>query len=139
MSFIDALGAMNSNQKTASTGSGFNQLDGDAFLQLLVAQLKYQNPMNPVDGQEYLAQAAQFASVERLDHLSKAQSESVAYQQVLLSTSLVGKHVAGGTGDARIDGIVDAVRFEQGVPILLVGSERLPLSMVEEVQQASPS
>lgn len=121
--------------KATATTDTFGGLDKDAFLQLLVAQLRYQNPMAPKDGQEYLAQAAQFATVERLDNIAKAQTEAVAFQQVLLSTSMVGKQVSGtpAENEPKIIGRVDAVVFDAGVPHLIVGGRALPLGLVDAV------
>lgn len=124
------------SQKAAST-STFGGLDKDAFLQLLVAQLRYQNPMEPKDGQEYLAQAAQFATVERLDNVAKAQTEAVAYQQVLLATSMVGKQVAGTATEHEpaIVGRVQAIHFDGGVPQLVVNGKLLPVGAVELITE----
>lgn len=111
-------------------------LDRDAFLQMLVAQMRYQNPLSPVDGQEYLAQAAQFAQMERLEQLAQGQHEAVAYQQILLSSSLVGKTVVGAAGiggGPPITGVVSSVRFTDGVPTLVVGNDTIAIGDVEEV------
>ena len=109
-------------------------LDKDAFLKLLVAQLRYQNPMSPMDGQEYLAQAAQFAQVERLEGLAKAQAELVAYQKVLISSSLVGKEVRGldELGN-EVEGTVRSVSFAGGAPSLDVDGTKVSLDTVQEV------
>ena len=125
--------------KTAAAGAGLGSLDKDAFLQLLVAQLRYQNPMAPKDGQEYLAQAAQFATVERLDNISKSQNEAIAYQQVLLATSMVGKQVSGVPegADVAITGHVSSVVFDKGVPQLMVGDKLLPVTAVGLVTEAN--
>jgi flagellar basal-body rod modification protein FlgD len=113
-------------------------LDKDAFLKLLVAQLRYQNPMSPMDGQEYLAQAAQFAAVERLEGLAQAQSEMVAYQKVLISSTLVGKHVkgVGELGDA-VEGTVRSVSFAGGAAVLDVDGSKVALDAVTEVTPAA--
>src|SRR3982751_915950 len=79
----------------AAQGNAFAGLDKNAFLQLLVAQLRYQNPLSPKAGQEYLAQAAQFATVEKLGNIEHAQNEAVAYQQLLLANSFVGHNATG--------------------------------------------
>ena len=127
---------------TSKSGSAnaFGTLDKDAFLKLLVAQLRYQNPMEPQGGQEYLAQAAQFAMVERLDNVSKAQNEAVAYQQVLLATSLVGKQVSGipeGAEEA-ITGRVSTVVFDKGVPQVMIGNQLVPVGSVGLVTELAP-
>ena len=109
-------------------------LDKDAFLKLLVAQLRYQNPMSPLDGQEYLAQAAQFAAVERLEGLAQAQAELVAYQKVMISSSLVGKHVTGLNDLGQpVEGTVESVKFTGGTPLLHVDGQDIALDTIEEV------
>jgi len=124
-------------QNKSAADSAFSTLDKDAFLQLLVAQLKYQNPLSPKDGQEYLAQAAQFATVERLENISKGQQEAVAYQQLLLSTAMVGKTVSGtpiGETEA-ITGHVSSVVFDGGVPNLVVDGRTVPVGNVNYVTE----
>lgn len=70
-------------KKTADANSS---LDKDAFLQLLVAQMKYQDPMEPTSNTEYVAQYAQFSQVESLQNMSAAMDSTSAMQ-------LVGKYV----------------------------------------------
>ena len=137
---IDAIthGAGTATPPANTPGStGGIGLDKDAFMKLLVAQLRYQNPMNPADGQEYLAQAAQFATVERLEEIAKAQTEAVAYQQILLSSSLVGRQVKATDGDDLVSGVVSGVKFDKGNPVLVVGDREIPVGTVEEVTAAT--
>ena len=120
----------------SGTGQGMG-LDKDAFLKLLVAQMRYQNPMNPADGQQYLAQAAQFATVERLEDIAKSQAESIAYQQILLSSSLVGRQITATENGDKVSGVVSGVKFDAGAnPVLLVGDKQIPVGTVEEVTTA---
>ena len=112
-------------------------LDKDAFLKLLVAQLRYQTPMSPLDGQEYLAQAAQFAAVERLEGLAQAQAEAIGYQKVMISSNLVGKQVTGKNElGMAVEGVVESVTFNAGMPMLHVNGEKMALDAVEEVTPA---
>ena len=142
---IDAITQTAQSSQTNATGStgatsgasGGIGLDKDAFLKLLVAQMRYQNPMNPADGQEYLAQAAQFATVERLEDISKSQSEAIAYQQILLSSSLVGRQVTATENGDKVSGVVSGVKFDKGAnPVLVVGDKEIPVGTVEEVTAA---
>lgn len=73
-------------ESTAKETKGTSELGKDAFLQLLVAQMKYQDPLNPTSDTEYIAQLAQFSQLEQLQNLSATNENS----QML---SLVGKEV----------------------------------------------
>ncbi len=61
-----ALGAADSSASTQ---------DHDMFLQLLVAQLKYQDPMNPTDSTEFMSQNAQFTSLEKMQNVADSMAE----------------------------------------------------------------
>ena len=121
----------------SATANSTNGLDKDAFMKLLVAQLRYQDPMNPANGQEYLAQAAQFAQVERLEMIAKSQAEAIAYQQILLSSSLVGREIKATQGDETVEGVVSGVKFDAGHPMLVIGDRQVPVGAVEEVNAAA--
>ncbi len=67
------------------------------FLTLMVAQIKNQDPLSPLDGAEYVAQLAQFSTVEGIENMSKLQSKNnilMNTMQVLQSAQLVGKEVS---------------------------------------------
>jgi flagellar basal-body rod modification protein FlgD len=112
------------------------QLDGyalgqDAFLKLLITQIQMQDPLEPLSATEYVAQLAQFSTVEqlqgtniRLGVLCQAQATS----QALL---LVGRNVA--TSDDAVSGLVEAVVFSDGQPKLLIGGEEVNPSDVVRV------
>ncbi len=96
-----------SEKKTESTG-----MDKDAFLQLLVAQMKYQDPLEPTSNTEYIAQYAQFSQVEALNNMSTT-------MELSRYSSYVGKEVVIETSDSsgnsnQVRGFVDYVTFEEG-------------------------
>ena len=68
-----------------------NGLDKDAFLQLLVAQMKYQDPLEPTDNTEYISQLATFSQLEATqnleDSLTQMQASSLVGKQVVLSVT----------------------------------------------------
>lgn len=80
---------------SASVPKDKTQLDKDAFLKLLVAQLRYQDPSKPVDSSEFMAQTAQFTQVEKLEQLSSDSTATLSLQQGLAASSLVGKKSPG--------------------------------------------
>ena len=61
----------NSQQKTTVN----NEMGKDAFLQLLVTQLRYQDPLQPQDNSEFVAEMAQFSSLEQMNNIADAMSE----------------------------------------------------------------
>lgn len=107
-----------------------NGLGKDAFLKLLVAQLRYQDPMNPADGSEFMAQTAQFTMVEKLEELTASQRESGA-------TGLIGRQVTyvNSIGEPAT-GVVTGFRATPSGPLLRVGEEEVPYSSISEVSQA---
>ncbi|MBH3380581.1 flagellar hook assembly protein FlgD [Pseudomonas asiatica] len=90
----------------SSTGSAGSALGKDAFLQLLVTQMKNQNPLDPQENGEFVAQLAQFSSLESMQSLN----DSVTYiaaglqsSQALQASSLVGRNVIVETNKAVVD------------------------------------
>ena len=106
----------NSSKKTSSTADGIasatnsstggQALGKDAFLQLLVTQLKNQNPLDPQDNTAFVAQLAQFSSLEGITTLNdsvNAISGNFQSSQALQASSLVGRSVIVQTGEAYVD------------------------------------
>ena len=106
-----------STTSTTSTSSN-DELGKDAFLNLLVTQLKYQDPLNPMDSADFTAQLAQFSSLEQLENantnlesLISAQSEITNSQAI----SYIGKTVlAYGNIVNKTDGAAEDIQFELG-------------------------
>ena len=109
----------------------------DTFLKLLVAQLKYQNPMSPADGTEFLAQTAQFTVVEKLDELAEQNAELLASNRSLGASSLIGREVVySGLDGTDVVSTVTGVRFDAGGPVLKTGDTEVSLAGVKEVRPA---
>jgi flagellar basal-body rod modification protein FlgD len=114
------------------------ELGKDAFLKLLVAQLKYQDPSKPADSSQFLAQTAQFTMVEKLEELATAQHDMLAAQRMATASSLVGHPVTYLTTDGQTaTGVVTAAILSGSSPTVRVGNTDVPLSSVKEVQNSS--
>lgn len=79
-----------------------NELDKDAFLKLLVAQLKYQDPLAPSDPAEFMAQTAQFTTVEKLDMLTKQGESTNRALGLSAASSLIGRTVSWFDEDGTV-------------------------------------
>lgn len=122
---------------TTETGTvGKAELGKDAFLSLLVAQLKYQDPSKPTDASEFMSQTAQFTMVEKLEALADAQTEMVNAQNLASATSLVGREITWTEGTASKTGVVSAVTMNNGTARLSVGDLTVDLSAVTKVKPA---
>jgi len=133
MTMIDPTSGASSAAATSTTGnSPLNQLDNtQEFLQLLVAQLKNQDPLNPEDPTQFMSEIAQLTQVQ-------SQTTLAAEQQTSAADSMIGLDVSGvGTAGSNVQGVVTSVLLNSsGPPTLMVGSTALPLSSVTEVQEA---
>lgn len=111
-------GAAASAQKTSAMGK-------DDFLKLMTTQLRRQDPMNPVDDTAFLAQMAQFTSLEQLTNLGAVASQQLSAEGVSQALALSGRTVdyVGADGAVRT-GVVEAVVFDGGVPQLTIGGVR---------------
>ena len=114
-----------------------NILGKDDFLKLLITQLRYQDPTNPVDDKEFIAQMAQFSSLEQMQNLNKLAQEYVGTQQAMTmfaqATNLIGLQVKVDKGDGTVDeGTVEAVRFSTAGPVIMVnGKDYLITDLIE--------
>ena len=91
----------------------------DMFLKLLVAQLKFQNPMEPVDSSQFMAQTAQFTMVEKLQALAAQTDVLVAGEASQRAAGLLGSQVTyvDGSG-AEQKGVVTGTKFGPDGPVL---------------------
>ena len=125
--------AADSTQHTKSVGNG-SSMDKDAFLQLLVAQMKYQDPLEPTSNTEYISQYATFSELEQMQNMS-------ATLELSRASGLVGQTVTvSGTDDTGKDfgdtGVVDYITFENNKALVWVNGNSYKLENVKEVADA---
>ena len=122
-------------------GAASAALDENAFMKLLVAQLKYQNPMQPADGQQYMSQMAVFAQVEKLGQLVAASQEQAAWQQRVSAEGLVGRTVSAlARDDSTVTGVVESVvHDEDGTSLVLSDGTEVDPGTVTRVALSRPS
>lgn len=119
-------------KKTGKTDS--STLDKDAFLQLLVAQMKYQDPLEPTSNTEYISQYATFSELEQMQNMSNT-------MELTRAANLVGQTVAvesvDSNGKTTSDmGVVDYISYENGKALIWVNGNSYELDEVVEVADA---
>jgi len=117
---------------SAITGKDASQMDMNDFFNLLVAQMTNQDMMNPTSDTEFIAQMAQFSSLQGIQNIQEYQVSSYA-------TSYVGKTVAiaytSESGNlTKTEGVVDSVTFYDGEPKVVVNGVAYPLYSVMEIK-----
>lgn len=122
-------------------------LGKNSFLQLLITQMRYQDPLEPAKDTEYIAQLAQFNALEQMQNLNDKFDRMFRWSQMTQASSLIGKQVDGTMplgvdkdGDGKIDtssvsGIVSEVKYEDGEPMLVVGGQKVKLADITRIYQ----
>ena len=114
-----------------------DSFDQDMFLELLVAQLRYQDPMNPMDSSDMMAQTAQLTTVEKMTDLTDAIEVQLGNDQLTTATGFIGREVTytGPDGLSHSD-LVTGVRFAPAGPVLVLGDTEVAMTQIERVDQA---
>lgn len=118
------------SDEVSDTAGG--KLDKDAFLQLLVAQMKYQDPLEPTDNTEYVSQLANFSSLEQMTNMNESLATMSMASELQRASNLVGNYASVDVKGQTITGKVDAVEYKDGTAYLLIEGERYPISSLIE-------
>jgi len=118
--------------KARTTGS---ELSKDAFLQLLVTELKYQDPLNPTNDKDFLAQMAQFSALEQMQNMSTSMNAQQANN--LIGKTVTAKLVGEKPGDDQtITGVVEATKIKSGKTYVVVNGNDVEVNQVESIYDA---
>ncbi|WP_203135623.1 flagellar hook capping FlgD N-terminal domain-containing protein [Microbacterium sp. JZ31] len=113
-------------------------LDSEVFLQLLVAQLKNQDPSSPMNTNEMISQTTQLASMEQLTALASTSTETFALTMRQTASDLVGRQATYLDADGKSHtGTVTSVSFASATPQVLFGDVSVPLDAISGVVAAT--
>lgn len=126
-----------STNKTAATG-GSAVMGKDQFLKILITQLQNQDPMQPMQDKEFIAQMAQFSSVEQLMNIS---TQMTAMNQSLgTASSLIGKEVTWTDSSLNLkSGTVASILVKDGLNYAVVNGERVAMADITGVRNPEQS
>ncbi|MFA7288892.1 MAG: flagellar hook capping FlgD N-terminal domain-containing protein [Melioribacteraceae bacterium] len=108
---VDGVTGTSSSSLSNAVSANKSELGKDDFLKLMIAQMKNQDPMNPMDSSQYSAQLAQFSSLEQLTNLNDYMKQSIDANYLLtqsinntLYANLIGKEVKVGGSELVVNG-----------------------------------
>ena len=130
---LGSLSGARATDATVANATIRSKLDRDAFLKLLVTQMRLQDPTHTMEDKEFIAQLAQFSSLEQITNLSSEIRALARNNASTQAVSLIGKTVEylDVSSGASRTGTVESVRFQDGSPTLVIGgAEVLPVYVV---------
>lgn len=132
---VDGKLVTNTQETKETSSAGKNSLDKDAFLQLLVAQMKYQDPLEPTSNTEYISQYATFSELEQMQNMSSSMtlsraSELVGKEVIMESTSESGK-------TTTVQGIVEKVVYNGSKAYLSINGSLYSMDDLKQVVDES--
>ncbi len=126
----DMLGTygMDGSSVTGAT----KESDKDVFLNLLITQMQYQDPLEPAKNEDFLAQMAQFSSLEQMQNLNQSFTMQQGYD--LVGKTIIGKQINSVTRETSyVEGVVESVVLKAGETYLRVEGKDIKMSGVEAI------
>lgn len=114
---------------TKTTGG----LGSQDFMKLLIAQLRNQDPLQPMEDKEFITQMAQFDSLEAMQSMNKSIQALTLSSMLSQAGSLLGTEVEANTKDGKVVGVVTGVSVADGQAVLEVGDKKVPMTAVQRV------
>ena len=137
---VSGLGASGNSADVTAAALKKSNVTSDQFLQLLVTQLRNQDPLNPLSNEDFLAQLAQFQTLQETMEMSTNTKNLLLGQQLAAASGLIGKYVVvtGSDGQDYV-GRVDKVVVKDGEVLLAAGNMAVSLQEIKEVRDTSAS
>jgi len=133
------LQATESNRKNKAGEPGEkNTMGKDSFLKLLVTELKHQDPTKPMEDKEFIAQMAQFSTLEQMSNINKEVNKLLASSAASQAYGILGREVDSFDAEKkkRVSGLVSSVFYKGDELMLKVGAEEVSMKNVHSVNVA---
>ena len=136
-------GTVGTPTQTASPSADrADQMGKDTFLKLLVAQMRYQDPANPADTNQLMAQTATFTQVEKLEEIAAMSATALVLQEHAAAGAMVGRQVTyTDTTGASVSGLVTSVRLASGKAeaVAIVDGKEVQVGRITALSTPPPS
>ncbi len=143
-----SIQGISNNNTSYADAVGGSEMGKEAFMELLVQQLKNQDPMSPMDNDKFIAQLTQLSELEGIQNLNEnmvglamLQQGNALMSQLTQSSALIGKDVTyydPDTGE-ETSGTVQSVKIEDGMAVLNIDGVDVPLGSVIEITNGTSS
>jgi flagellar basal-body rod modification protein FlgD len=131
------IGPVSGSSPSAQPNSAIGGMNATSFLNLMIAQLKYQNPFQPMDASAMMQQTSSLTSVQTLQDLSALQKEILGMQEAATATGFIGKQVtATDASGATLTGVVSGVTYTATGPTLKVAGTDVPIADITQASNA---
>ena len=132
MEVSDVTGAATAAQ--TSGASSRNSLSQEDFLEIMIAELVNQDPLEPMDNNQFLDQLTQLQNLEATTKLTEGIEALVLGQQISSAGVLIGQEITGVSSDGEIvEGLVTKVTVNDGDVLVGIEGHDIPLSLVRQV------
>ncbi len=123
---------------SVASASTQGQLSSQQFLQLMVAQLQYQDPSNPVDNSTLMNETATLNQIQTMQQLASASTTQMQAEQQQTAANMVGKTITYTESSGNLQGgLVTAATISGTTPTLTVGGQIVGLAQVQQVTMAA--
>ncbi len=138
LDFVSSISSLSSEYSSSlNSASGLDGMGGDEFMMILLAQLRHQNPLEPMKDNDWMAQVTQLNSLQELKKIETAIQDMVQSNQLTNAAVLVGKTVQVRNEDGEIvKGKVTGVSLVNGRVMLLMDDKQVPFSSLVGVVEA---
>ncbi len=134
VSAVSSAGPTAALYATAPTRTPKQKLDSEAFMSLLVTQLKNQDPSSPMDTNQMIGQTTQLAMMEQLTSMNSTSTESFALQMRIAASSLIGQKVSyTGSDGTPVSGTASSVSFSGSTPTVTIAGVNVALDSITGV------
>lgn len=136
-----SIGAVSNS--TSSTDLQTSNLGMQDFMKILLTQLTYQDPLKPMDNQQFMAQMAQFTALQQAQETNTKMDQLISTQSALQSVALIGRTVDVATASGQQTGVVTGLSFNGASPSVSVRAQsgqqldNLSLSQISAVRSPS--